>query len=147
MGISIWGVSIVFKIVDCEPLPENQFRMVIETDDSSLFTSLSFLDSLIEFTGSFRYQANIALKIKNSELTKDVRAVAAAADRAMILELFESTAGENPRQRMNTVLRELQDAGRDWMRLDGVIAILKIARSERKESIQKNMAREQKKSA
>src|SRR3990172_8435789 len=107
----------MFKIIDCEPLPDNQFRMVIDTDDSSLFTSLSFLDALVEFTGSFRYQANIALKIKNSELTKDVRAIAAAADRAMILDLFESTAGENPRERINTDLRELQAAGRSWIRL------------------------------
>jgi len=137
----------MFKIVDCEPLPENQFRLVIETDDSSLFTSLSFLDALVEFTGSFRYKANIALKIKNSELTKDVRAIAAGADRAMILDLFESTAGISPRERMNTVLHELQAAGRSWLRLDAVIAILKIARQERKESIQKNIDREHKKSA
>ena len=137
----------MFKIVDCEPLPDNQFRLVIDTDDASLFTSLSFLDALVEFTGSFRYQASIALKIKNSELTKDVRAVAAAADRAMILNLYESTAGENPRERMNIVLDELKAAGRSWMRLDGVMSILKIARSERKESIQKNMDREHKKSA
>jgi len=137
----------VFKIVDCEPLPENNFRLVVETDDSSLFTSLSFLDALVEFTGSFRYQANIALKIKNSELTKDVRAIAAAADRAMILDLFESTAGESPRDRMNTVLRELQGAGRSWLRLDAVVAILKIARSERKDLIKKNMQKELKKSA
>jgi len=137
----------MFKITDCEPLPENQYRLVVETDDASLLTTLSFLDSLIEFTGSFRYRASIALKVKNSELTKDVRAIAAAADRAMILELFESTVGANPRERMNMVLRQLQDAGRDWLRLDAIISILRIARQERKESIKKNMEREHKKSA
>lgn len=137
----------MFKIIDCDRLPDNQFRLVVETDDSSLFTSLSFLDSLIEFTGSFRYQSKIALKIKDSELTRDVRLLAAQEDRAMILNLYESTEGINPRVRMNFVLRQLQDAGRSWMRLDGVISILRIARSERKESIQKNMDREHKISA
>jgi hypothetical protein len=140
-------VPILFKIIDCDRLPDNQFRLVVETDDSSLFTSLSFLDSLIEFTGSFRYQSKIALKIKDSELTRDVRLLAAQEDRAMILNLYESTEGINPRVRMNFVLRQLQDAGRSWMRLDGVISILRIARSERKESIQKNMDREHKISA
>ena len=137
----------MFKIVDCEPLDDGQTRFVIDTDDSSLFTSLAFLDSLVEFTGSFRHKASIAIKIKKSELTRDVREVAAAADRAMILDLFESTAGSSTRERWNVVLQQLQAAGRSWMRLDGVISILKIARSEKKESIQKNMAREQKKSA
>ena len=141
------GVLILFKIVDCEPLDDGQTRFVIDTDDSSLFTSLAFLDSLVEFTGSFRHKASIAIKIKKSELTRDVREVAAAADRAMILDLFESTAGSSTRERWNVVLQQLQAAGRSWMRLDGVISILKIARSEKKESIQKNMAREQKKSA
>jgi hypothetical protein len=140
-------VPILFKIIDCDRLPDNQFRLVVETDDSSLFTSLSFLDSLVEFTGSFRYQSKIALKIKDSELTRDVRLLAAQEDRAMILNLYESTEGINPRVRMNIVLRQLQDAGRSWMRLDGVISILRIARSERKESIQKNMDREHKISA
>jgi len=137
----------LFKIIDCDRLPDNQFRLVVETDDASLFTSLSFLDSLVEFTGSFRYQSKIALKIKDSELTRDVRLLAAQEDRAMILNLYESTEGINPRVRMNIVLRQLKDAGRSWMRLDGVISILRIARSERKESIQKNMDREHKISA
>lgn len=137
----------MFKIIDCDRLPEDRFRLVVETDDSSLLTSLSFLDSLIEFTGSFRYQSRIALKIKDRESTRDVREIAAVADRAMILDLFESTEGITPRARGNVVLRQLQDAGRDWMRLDGVISILKIARSERKEFIQKNMEVERKKSA
>ncbi len=137
----------MFKIVDCEPLEDGQTRFVVDTDDPSLFTSLSFLDSLVEFTGSFRYKASIAVKIKKSEMTRDLREVAAAADRAMILDLFESTAGSTPRERWNVVLKQLQNAGRTWMRLDGVIAILKIARQERKESIRKSMEREQKKSA
>jgi len=137
----------VFKIVDCESLDDGQTRFVVDTDDSSLFTSLAFLDSLVEFTGSFRHKASIAIKIKKSELTRDVREVAAAADRAMILNLFETTTGDSPRERMNIVLRQLQDAGRSWMRLDGVISILKIARSERKESIKNIMEIERKKSA
>ena len=137
----------MFKIIDSERLQDGQTRFVVETDDSSLFTSLSFLDSLVEFTGSFCHQSKIALRIKDSELTKDVRLLAAREDRAMILNLFEETLGASTRERWNTVLQLLQDAGRSWMRLDGLISILKIARSERKESIQKNMAREQKKSA
>jgi hypothetical protein len=128
-------VVILFKIIDCDRLPDNQFRLVVETDDASLFTSLSFLDSLVEFTGSFRHQSKIALRIKDSELTKDVRLLAAREDRAMILNLFEETAGASPRERWNIVLQLLQDAGRTWMRLDGVISILKIARAERKESL------------
>jgi len=137
----------MFKIIDCERLPDDQFRMVVETDDSSLLTSLSFLDSLIEFTGSFRNQSKIALRISDSKMTEDVRLVAAREDRAMILNLFEETVGSSTRERWNIVLQQLQAAGRSWMRLNGMISILKIARSERKESIQKNMEREHKKSA
>ena len=137
----------MFKIIDCERLPDDQFRMVVETDDSSLLTSLSFLDSLIEFTGSFRNQSKIALRISDSKMTEDVRLVAAREDRAMILNLFEETVGSSTRERWNIVLQQLQAAGRSWMRLNGVISILKIARSERKELIQKNMEREHKKSA
>lgn len=137
----------MFKIVDCEPLPDGQTRFVVDTDDSSLFTSLSFLDALVEFTGSFRHKATIAQKIKNHELTRDVREQAARADRAMILDLFESTSGATVRERWNIVLRELQSAGRTWLRLDAVISILSIARAERKESIKENMASEHKKSA
>lgn len=137
----------MFKIVDCEPLEDGQTRFVVDTDDSSLFTSLAFLDSLVEFTGSFRHKSQIAVRIKNREATKDVREIAAAADRAEILSLFEKTAGASTRDRWNTVLQHLQAAGCSWMRLDGVISILKIARSERKESIKKNMELEHKKSA
>jgi hypothetical protein len=137
----------MFKIIDCERLPDDLFRLVVETDDSSLFTSLSFLDSLIEFTGSFRYQSKIALRIKDSRMTEDVRLIAAREDRAMILNLFEETLGASTRERWNIVLQQLQAAGRTWMRLDGVISILKIARAERKESIKKNMELEHKKSA
>jgi len=137
----------MFKIIECERLPDDQFRMVVETDDSSLLTSLSFLDSLIEFTGSFRNQSKIALRISDSKMTEDVRLVAAREDRAMILNLFEETVGSSTRERWNIVLQQLQAAGRSWMRLNGVISILKIARSERKELIQKNMEREHKKSA
>lgn len=129
----------MFKIIDCERLPDEQFRLVIETDDSSLFTSLSFLDSLVEFTGSFRYQSKIALRIADSKMTEDVRLVAAREDRSMILSLFEETLGASTRERWNIVLQQLQAAGRTWMRLDGVISILKIARAERKESIKLNI--------
>jgi len=135
----------MFKIIECERLPDDQFRMVVETDDSSLLTSLSFLDSLIEFTGSFRNQSKIALRISDSKMTEDVRLVAAREDRAMILNLFEETVGSSTRERWNIVLQQLQAAGRSWMRLNGVISILKIARSEREESIPKK--REHKKSA
>lgn len=137
----------MFKIVDCEPMPDGQARFVVETDDPSLFSSLSFIDSLSELLGSFRYQSQIAVRIKNSKLTEDVRFVAAREDRAMILSLFEETLGSSTRERWNIVLQQLQASGRTWMRLDGVISILKIARSERKESIQKSMDAERKKSA
>lgn len=131
----------MFKIINCERLPEQRFRLVVETDDYSLFTSLSRLESLVTFAGSLRYQSKIALSIKDQELTRDVRLLAAKADRAMILNLFETTEGATPRIRMNIVLRQLVAAGRDWMRLDAVISILKIARDERKAVISKKAGR------
>jgi hypothetical protein len=137
----------MFKIIDCDRLEDGLSRYVVETDDASLFTSLSFLDSLIEFTGSFRYKSKIALRVKDLELTKDVRLLAAQEDRAMILSIYEKTEGINPRERMNIVLRQLREAGRTWMVGDDMIAILKMGRAERKESIARNMEQERKKSA
>ncbi|MBE3144813.1 MAG: hypothetical protein IMZ61_12975 [Planctomycetes bacterium] len=131
----------MFKIVNCERLQGERFRLVVETDDVSLFSSFSRLNSLLEFGGSLRYQSKIALRINDREATKDVREIAAAADRAMILALFESTPGESPRVCWNIVLRQLVAAGRDWMRLDGVISILKIARAERKAALAKKAGR------
>lgn len=127
----------MFKIIDSERLSDERFRLVVETDDPSLFTLLSSFDSLVAFAESFRYQSKIALKIKDRELTRDLREIAAQEDRAMILNLYEKTQGENPRVRMNTVLRLLVKAGRDWMCLDGVISILRIAAAERKAAVAK----------
>ena len=131
----------MFKIINCERLSAEKFRLVVETDDYSLFTSLSRLNSLVDFAKSLRYQSKISLRIKDQELTRDVRFLAAEADRAMILNLFETTEGATTRIRMNIVLRQLVAAGRDWMRLDTVISILKIAREERKAAISKKAGR------
>jgi len=147
MGISFEGVPIVFQIVDFKKIPEtDRFRFSVETSDPSLFDLLHQFVEVAEFIGVLTYRVSCARRVSENESKKEMIEEKNRVDRARMLDVYESINGSQ-KDRWNVILVELKASGKDWMRLDDVIVLLKIARSERKESIQKSMELERKKSA
>lgn len=134
-------MAILFTIVNCERLSGDRVRYVVETSDPSLFDLQSDLRMITEFLSIFRYRTKIALRIKEEVLYKK-----AVNERIEMLQVFESISGST-REKCHVILDELHASGKDWMQLGDVEVLLKIARSERKQSIKNGIEFEHKKSA
>lgn len=141
------GVLIMFQIVDYQKVPKSdRFRISVETSDPSLFDLLHQFVEVAEFIGVLTYRVNCARRVSENNSNKEIIEEKNRADRARMLEIYESMSGA-PKGRWRVIFDELKASGKEWMRLDDVIILLKIARAERKESIKKNMPQEHKKSA
>ena len=122
----------MLKIVDCERLQDDRFKVLVETDDSSLFALLTIFESLVEFTGFFRYQTKIALRISDNRQNVERMYELARADREKMLALYESLEGDT-KEKQHKIWAEWKK-GREWINLQDVQAMLTIARKERKEN-------------
>lgn len=136
----------MLKVIDCERLQDDRFRLLVETEDASLLALLSVFESLVEFTGMFRYRSACALRIKDRKPERDILYQEAQDERKIILQKYESMEGTK-KEKYHVILDYLKGMGKDWALIDDVIVMLKIARVERKKSIKEDLAREEKKSA
>lgn len=137
----------MFQIQDYQRVPDSdRYRFYVETSDPSLFDLLNIIKNTAEFLGILTYRIACARRVSESDENKEKIEKENREFRSRMLDIYESVSGSQ-KEKWHVVLAEVKASGKNWMNQDDVIILLKIARSERKESIKSGLEQEHRKSA